>query len=314
MNTTEQCADVVAALCVVEELTEHFDTGDGCFFLFGGKTDDFNLVAHTENTTLDSTCSNSTTTGDGEDVFNRHQERLIRVTLRIGDIAVNCVEKCLDRCKCGIIPLACKTCFHCFQSRTADDGSVVSGESVLIEKFANFHFNEFEKFFVVDLVAFVKEHEDVRNTNLTSKKDVLTSLRHRAVGSSNNEDCAVHLCSTGDHVFDIVGVAGAVNVCIVTLRSFILNVCGVDRDTSCFFFRSFIDFVILHRLSFALGCAVHRDCSGKSGFAVVDVTDGTNVNVRLCSFKLCFCHTRFPPILFFGFFIIYYPKYFIYKY
>ena len=41
---------------------------------------------------------------------------------------------------------------------------------------------------------------------------VLTSLRHRAVSRSNNQDRAVHLRSTGDHVFNIVGVARAVYV------------------------------------------------------------------------------------------------------
>ncbi len=38
------------------------------------------------------------------------------------------------------------------------------------------------------------------NAYLTTQQDVLTSLRHRAVSRSNNQDRAVHLRSTGDHV------------------------------------------------------------------------------------------------------------------
>ena len=252
MNTTEQCADVVTALCVVEELAEHFDTGDCCFFLLIAETDDFNLVAELQDTTLNSTCCDGTTTCDREDVFNRHQERLIRVSLRIRNVAVNCIKEFLDRCECRIIPLACETCFHCEKCGAADNRGVVSRESILIEEFTNFHFNEFKEFFVVNLVALVKEDEDVGNANLTCEQDVLTSLRHRTVGCCNNEDCAVHLSSTGDHVLDIVSVTRAVNVCVVTLLGFVLNVCSVDRDSSCFFFRSLIDFVVLHNLSSAL--------------------------------------------------------------
>ncbi|SUG12901.1 Uncharacterised protein [Salmonella enterica subsp. arizonae] len=40
----------------------------------------------------------------------------------------------------------------------------------------------------------------------------LTGLRHRAVSRSNNQDRAVHLSRTSDHVFNIVGVARAVYV------------------------------------------------------------------------------------------------------
>ena len=58
------------------------------------------------------------------------------------------------------------------------------------------------------------KYNDARNANLTSKKDVLSGLRHRTVSCSNYEDSAVHLSSAGDHVLNVVGVAGAVNVSV----------------------------------------------------------------------------------------------------
>ena len=70
---------------------------------------------------------------------------------------------------------------------------------------------------VVHLVGLVHEHDDVGHADLTGQQDVLAGLRHRAVRSGHNQDRAVHLRSAGDHVLDIVGVAGAVNVSIVTL-------------------------------------------------------------------------------------------------
>ncbi len=73
---------------------------------------------------------------------------------------------------------------------------------------------------------------------------MLTGLGHRAVSSSNNQDSAVHLSSTGDHVLHVVSVAGAVNVSVVTLGGLVLNVSGVDGDTTRSLFRSLIDVVV----------------------------------------------------------------------
>ena len=77
-------------------------------------------------------------------------------------------------------------------------------------------------------------------------------LSHRAVSSGNNQDSAVHLSSTGDHVLDIVSMAGAVNVSVVTVISLILNVSGVDGDTTLSLFGSLIDLIISYELSLAL--------------------------------------------------------------
>ncbi len=51
-----------------------------------------------------------------------------------------------------------------------------------------------------------------RQVHLAGQQDVLAGLRHGAVGSRANQDRAVHLGSTGDHVLHVVGVTGAVNV------------------------------------------------------------------------------------------------------
>ena len=78
------------------------------------------------------------------------------------------------------------------------------------------HFDQVEQLFVVNHIALVQEHNDLGHANLTSQQDVLTGLRHRAIGCSNNQDSAVHLSSTGDHVLDVVSMARAVNVGIVS--------------------------------------------------------------------------------------------------
>ena len=266
VDTTEKCTNVVACLSFVKELTEHFETGNNGVRLFFLKTDDFSGIANFSYATFNSSGSNGTTTGDREYVFNREKEGLVVFSFGAGDIAVNSVHEfenalAFGSCKDFFVGSAGRSFFQSFERGTLDNGSLVSGESVFGKKISDFFFNEHNEFFIVNLIAFVQEYYDVRNANLTSEKDVFSGLGHRTVGSCNNEDSTVHLSSAGNHVLNIVGVARAVNVSIVTFVGLILNVSGVDRNTSCLFFGCFIDFVISHLLSIALTSKNHSDSS-----------------------------------------------------
>ena len=66
------------------------------FLLSSVQADDFDFVRHLQNATLNSTGSNSATAGDGEDVLNRHQERLVSLTFRGRDVVVNSVHQVED--------------------------------------------------------------------------------------------------------------------------------------------------------------------------------------------------------------------------
>ncbi|MPN26376.1 hypothetical protein SDC9_173800 [bioreactor metagenome] len=122
---------------------------------------------------------------------------------------------------------------------------------------------------------------------------MLTGLGHRAVGSGHNQDGAVHLSGTGDHVLNIVGMAGAVNMRIVTLIRLILNVRGVDCDTAGALLRGLVDVCIINKIGVALETQNLCDSSGQSSLAMVNVTNGTNVYVGLISFEFCLCHVDF---------------------
>ena len=77
------------------------------------------------------------------------------------------------------------------------------------QQVTNFHLDQLEQLGVINHVGLVQEHDDVRNTNLTGQQDVLASLRHGAVSSRADQDRAVHLGSTGDHVLHVVSVTGS---------------------------------------------------------------------------------------------------------
>ena len=125
---------------------------------------------------------------------------------------------------------------------------------------------------------------------------MLAGLLKRTVGSGDDKDSAVHLSRTGDHVLDIVGVSGAVDMSVVTFCGLVLNVTGIDCDSACSLFGSVIDLVVCHELDVSVSeRKILRDRGGKGGLAVVDVTDGTDIDVGFCSFEFSLCHSFYPP-------------------
>ena len=283
VDTTEQQTYVITSFTFVKNLTEHLDTGYNRL-LVCAQAKDLNFVANLNTTSLDTACNNSTTTCDREHVLNRHQERFINVTRRKRNPVVNCIHKLHNLC----FPL--RLTVQCTESRTTDDRSIVAIILVCRKKITHFHLNELEHLLVVNHIALVQEYNQARNVYLTSQKDVLTSLRHRTVSCSNHDDCTVHLSGTSYHVLHIVGVSRAVNVRIVAVCSFILNVRSVDCDTTLFFFRSIVDRIERTQLRKTLLCQNSSNGSGQSSFTVVNVTDSTDVNMRFGPFKFLFSH------------------------
>ena len=289
LDTTKQSTDVITSLCLIQHLTEHFDTGYNSLLGLFLDTNDFNFIIQMQNTTLYTTGSNGTTTGNGEYVLDGHQERLISITLRIRDIRIYSIHQFHDL----VAPLAAGI-FQSLQSGTLDDRAVI--EVVLFQLLGYFHLNQLDQLGIVNHITLVQEYDDVRNAYLTGQKDVLLGLSHNTISSSYNEDSTIHLCSTGDHVLNVVSMARAVNVCIVSLLGLVLDVSGRNGNTTLSLFGSLIDVIEVNLLvtRYSLGKNL-GDCSGQSSFTMVNVTDGTNVTMGLCSVKFSFSHYLSPP-------------------
>ncbi|PKK39637.1 hypothetical protein ABB02_00977 [Clostridiaceae bacterium JG1575] len=119
---------------------------------------------------------------------------------------------------------------------------------------------------------------------------MLSRLGHDSVSSRYHEDGAVHLSGSRDHVLYIVGVSRAVHVSIVTVVRLIFHVSGINGDSSFFFFRRLVDFIVLKGVGFSTLGQNRRDGGRQRGLAVVDVTDGPDVNMGFGTFKFCFSH------------------------
>ena len=289
LRAAEEAADVVTSLTLIEELAEHFDARASSLGR-GLETDDFDFLANLDHAALDTTGNDSTTTFDREDVFDRHKEGLVELALRLGDVGIESVHELGDAVACSIVLAGS---LRCGISRAADDRSVVAIVIVLRKEFANFHLDEVEHFSVLDEVALVEEDCNLRHADLAGEKNVLARLGHGAVDSGNDEDSAIHLSSTGDHVLDIVSVAGAVNVRIVAVVGCVLDVRGGNRQnlgsvTTAGRLGSLSDLVVLDFFAEALESLDVRDGGRECGFTVVDVADGADVHVRLTAAIECF--------------------------
>ena len=166
------------------------------------------------------------------------------------------------------------------------DGQIVARELVLAEEVANLELDEFEELGIVDRVDLVEEHDDVRHLHLAGQEDVLAGLGHGPVGGGDHEDRAVHLRRAGDHVLDVVGVAGAVDVGIVAVVVSILEVGDGDGDVPRALLGRVVDESNERYSASPLQREVLRDGRRQRRLSVVYVTDRADVDVGLGALEL----------------------------
>jgi hypothetical protein len=84
----------------------------------------------------------------------------------------------------------------------------------------------------------------LRALYLFGEQQVFACLRHGAVGRSHHHDSALHLRRACDHVLDVVGVAGTVDVAVVALFRLVLHHRRVDGDAARFLLGRLVNLVV----------------------------------------------------------------------
>src|SRR5437667_110103 len=82
-------------LPLIEQFAEHLHAGDDRFDR-RRDTHNFDVLADFDHAALDASRRDGATSGNGEHVLNRHQERLIKRALRLGDVAVDGLHQLAD--------------------------------------------------------------------------------------------------------------------------------------------------------------------------------------------------------------------------
>src|SRR5439155_994100 len=112
-----------------------------------------------------------------------------------------------------------------------------------------------------------------------------------------------HLRRARDHVLHIVSMTGTVHMRVVTLLGLVLDVRHGDRNRLGLVANraAFGDIGVALDLGFALLGQNLKNRSRQRSLAVVDMTDGAHVRMRLCPFEFTFSHCCPPDSLCFGY-------------
>ena len=212
-DTTQQHADVVACDGLIQQLPEHFHTGDHGGLLLIGQTHDLNGILYLYGTALYTAGSHGAAAGDGEYVFHGHKEGLIGGTLGSGDVGVYSVHQLENALALGAFlgVGAIGQGFQSSQSGTADHGDVVAGEIIGAQQFADLHLDQLQQLVVIYLVHLVHEHDDVGNAYLTGQQDMLAGLGHGAFGGVHQQNDAVDHFQNALHLAAEIGVTRGVH-------------------------------------------------------------------------------------------------------
>src|SRR3990167_5667850 len=175
---------------------------------------------------------------------------------------------------------------------SGDNAGILAIEFILGQQFADLLFDEVDQFRIIHHIHLVQEHDDRRHTDLASQENVFAGLRHRAVSRGYDEDSAVHLSGTRDHILDVVGVSRTVDVRVVAILRFVLAVSGSDGDTAFALFRSLVDIIDTASFGQSAEAQNRQDCCSQRSLAMVDVTDSSDVYMRFAAIELL-CHNLF---------------------
>jgi hypothetical protein len=267
LDTTEKQTRVVTSAGLGARLLEGLNVGDLGLDRDLVLADKLDLGILLQDTALDTARGDGTTAGDGENVLDGHEERLLGVTLRGGDPGVNVVEELVDPLDTNLWPAA----LNGAQGGTHHNGGVVTLEAVGGEQLAHLHLDELQHLLVLDSIHLVDEDDDALDTDLAGEEQVLPGLGHLTVAGGNDDNGTVHGRGTSDHVLDVIGVTRAVDVGVMPVVGGVLDVCGGDGDTTLALLRSLVDGAILEVGGVALFGLTLGDGGCEGGLWIVSV-------------------------------------------
>jgi hypothetical protein len=248
LDAAEEQTGVVACARLVAGFLESLNVGDFALDAGGALADELDFAVLLEDAALDTTRDDGAAAGDGEDVLDGHEEGLLGVTRGGRYPAVDLLEQLVDLLLADFRLAALERA----QRGAHDNGRLVALEAVAGEQLAHLHLDELQHFLVLDGVDLVDEDDDLLDADLAGEQQVLAGLWHLAVRGGDDDDGAVHVGGARDHVLDVIGVARAVDVCVVAGVGLVLDVGGRDGDATLALFGGLVNGAICEELCEAL--------------------------------------------------------------
>lgn len=93
---------------------------------------------------------------------------------------------------------------------------------------------------------------------------------HLTITSSDDNNSAIHIGSTSNHVLDIIGVTRAVDVRVMTVGCFVFDVSGGDGDAALSLFGRLVNGAIVEIFGEALLGLSFGDGSSQRGLGMLD--------------------------------------------
>lgn len=173
LHTAQQETRVIASTRLVAGFFEGFNIRD---LGFNGRCTDlphqFNFTVLLQCPSLNSSAGNRAAAGNGEDVFDGHQEGLFRLALGCRDPRINGIEQLVDLLGADLR----LSVLEGTKSGAEHDGCFITVEAVGAECFTHFHLDKLEHFLVFDRVDLVDENDDSLDADLASEQEMFSSL------------------------------------------------------------------------------------------------------------------------------------------
>lgn len=91
---------------------------------------------------------------------------------------------------------------------------------------------------------------------------------HLTIRSGNNNNRSIHVRGSSNHVLDVIGVTRAVDMGVMSVLCFVLDVGRGDCDTTFALFRSFVYRAIVEEIGEAFFGLSFGDCGGERSLCI----------------------------------------------
>jgi hypothetical protein len=155
------------------------------------------------------------TTRDREHILDRHQERLVQITLRLRDRTHHRAINSMTR-----LPL--RITLRRLQRRHPHHRRVITRELVLVQQLPNLELHQIQKLLIIHHVALFNA-----TTMYGTPPDEPTTHAHASAASDHpsphHQDRPIHLRRTRDHVLDVIRMTRHIHMRVMTIRRLILH-------------------------------------------------------------------------------------------